>query len=310
MPSSPKISVIIPTHNRAALLERAIDSVLSQTFEDFELIVVDDGSSDNTVEVLSAIQSDRLIVIQHKQNQGQSAAANAGIERARGEIVSFLDSDDVWLRRYLEKVVEAFDKNPRAGFVYARLFNGEAWSLSGDRCYADVLSQGYLSATITLSARKSALDGVGRFNPKYSVCNDDDLCIRLARAYPFVLIPEELAVAHRTPGSMMQSREQVARGWRMILEDHGAEIVKHCGYNVYAYHCFRIANLAIGCGDFRHAFHYVHVGIGALFRSPSPMKALSKRDLVRMPWRFAKSFAGWFRRSRRKMRALEAAKSH
>jgi glycosyltransferase involved in cell wall biosynthesis len=104
----PVISVIIPTYNRAHLVGRAIRSVLAQTFQDWELIVVDDGSSDNTEEVVCSFQDPRICYISHEVNRGGSAARNTGIKVARGEYVSFLDSDDEWLPEKLEKQLACF----------------------------------------------------------------------------------------------------------------------------------------------------------------------------------------------------------
>ena len=92
--SSPKVTVVIPTYNRAHLIKDAVESVLNQTYQDFELIVIDDGSTDNTREVL-AVYKDKLTYI-YQENQGRSSARNHGIELAQGEYIAFLDSDDVW----------------------------------------------------------------------------------------------------------------------------------------------------------------------------------------------------------------------
>ena len=95
----PKVSIIIPTYNRANLLPRAIKSVLSQTFKDFELIVINDGSTDNTEEVIKKFQKkdERIKYILHKDNKGEAAARNTGIRIAKGEYIASHDSDDEWL---------------------------------------------------------------------------------------------------------------------------------------------------------------------------------------------------------------------
>src|SRR5271157_3641799 len=95
-PSSPIVSVVLPTYNRAALVTRAIESVLGQEFRDLELIVVDDGSTDQTRQVISKINDKRLHYIFWKQNRGESFARNQGIQQARGEFIAQMDSDDIW----------------------------------------------------------------------------------------------------------------------------------------------------------------------------------------------------------------------
>jgi len=109
---NPLVSVIIPTYNRAWVLKEAIDSVLAQEFKDFELIVVDDGSTDNTGEILDSYEQDILVLRQ--SNKGVSAARNRGIDAAEGRLIAFLDSDDLWLPRKLSSQVDFFNSNPAA----------------------------------------------------------------------------------------------------------------------------------------------------------------------------------------------------
>ena len=101
-PNNPKVSVIIPTYNRADLLPRAVNSVLSQTFSDYEIIIVDDHSPDNTQDVIAAFTDPRIRSIRHRTNRRQSAAINTGIANAMGEYIAFLDDDDEWLPNKLE----------------------------------------------------------------------------------------------------------------------------------------------------------------------------------------------------------------
>ena len=117
----PTVSVIIPTYNRAKLLPRAIKSVLNQTFKDFEVIIVDDGSTDNTEEVINEFQkhNKRIKYIRHEKNKGAAAARNTGIKIAQGEYIAFQDSDDEWLPNKLEKQMEIFESAPaEIGVVY------------------------------------------------------------------------------------------------------------------------------------------------------------------------------------------------
>ena len=106
----PEVSVILPTYNRGWILKEAIDSVLAQDFRDFELIVVDDGSTDNTPQILDSYHQDLMVVRQ--PNRGVSAARNRGIAAAGGGLIAFLDSDDLWLPRKLSSQVVFFNSNP------------------------------------------------------------------------------------------------------------------------------------------------------------------------------------------------------
>jgi glycosyltransferase involved in cell wall biosynthesis len=116
---SPMVSVVIPTYNRAHLVSRAIQSVLDQTYRDFELIIVDDGSTDNTEEVVRAFHDARIIYLKQPSNRGVSAARNAGIKAAQGNYIAFQDSDDEWLPQKLEKQMALFkeDKKGDLGLV-------------------------------------------------------------------------------------------------------------------------------------------------------------------------------------------------
>lgn len=117
--NNPKVSVIIPTYNRAHLIGRAIKSVLNQTYKDFEIIIVDDGSTDKTEEVVKDFKDERVRYIRREKNKGGSAARNTGIKAARGEYIAFQDSDDEWLPEKLEKQMKAFEAMAMAKPVIA-----------------------------------------------------------------------------------------------------------------------------------------------------------------------------------------------
>ncbi|MBW2252437.1 MAG: glycosyltransferase family 2 protein, partial [Deltaproteobacteria bacterium] len=123
----PLVTVIIPTYNRGWILKEAIDSVLSQDFEDFELIVVDDGSTDNTCDILDGYARD--IIVLRQDNRGVSAARNAGIAFASGHFIAFLDSDDLWLPGKLSMQIDFFDSNPDALICQTE----ELWIRNGKR---------------------------------------------------------------------------------------------------------------------------------------------------------------------------------
>src|SRR5436190_11436655 len=125
---SPTVSVVIPVFNRAVAVRRAIDSVLAQTFQDFEIIVVDDGSTDDTAESVSSFQDPRITLIRHDRKRGGSAARNTGIRSSSGAYVAFLDSDDEWLPAKLERQLEVFGRSDdELALVYA----------GTERAYAD-----------------------------------------------------------------------------------------------------------------------------------------------------------------------------
>src|SRR4030042_587586 len=112
----PKVSVIITTYNRVHFVCEAIDSVLNQTFKDFEIIVVDDGSTDNTKEALKRYSKNIFYIYQ--SNKGRSQARNTGLKVAKGDYIAFLDDDDIWVPHKLEKQVAFMDSNPNIGLVH------------------------------------------------------------------------------------------------------------------------------------------------------------------------------------------------
>ena len=120
MNKNPTVSVIIPTYNRAHLVDRAIQSVLNQTYKDFELIIVDDGSTDNTEDIIKEFQKkdERIKYIRHEENRGGSAARNTGIKAAKGEYIAFLDSDDEWLPIKLGRQISEFTNKSKIALVY------------------------------------------------------------------------------------------------------------------------------------------------------------------------------------------------
>jgi len=206
----PRVSVIIPTYNRSTLITETIDSVLAQTYLDFELIIVDDGSTDNTLEVLS-MYGERIKIIQ-QDNQGQGSARNTGINSSRGELIAFLDSDDLWKPNKLEIQYELIKKKPDLAWVYsdAEAFDG----MTGETLYSfgekqilwegdileKILIQDFIPSPTPL-IKKSVFEHVGYFN-NYEASQDWDMWIRIAEKYPIGLIPEPLARYRKHSGNI------------------------------------------------------------------------------------------------------------
>lgn len=198
----PLVSVIIPTFNRAGLLARAIDSVLSQTFASLELIVVDDGSTDAT-DALLARYGARLTVVR-QPNRGVSAARNSGVARARGEWIALLDSDDEWLPDKLDRQVAYCAQHPETVICQTE----ELWIRNGVRVNPKqrhakvggmIFEQCLPLCLVSPSAvmlRRSLLTAVGGFDERLPACEDYDLWLRLTWKYPVHLIPEPLLVKH------------------------------------------------------------------------------------------------------------------
>ncbi len=197
---SPRVSVIIPTYNRSWCLSEAIDSVLSQTFQNMELIVVDDGSTDETPALLSRYGDHLRVLCQ--SNRGVSAARNGGIQTARGNLIAFLDSDDTWQPGKLARQVDFFDTHPDAMICQTE----ETWIRRGVRVNPKrrhrKLSGWIFEASLALCLvspsavmmRRELLEGMGGFDESLPACEDYDLWLRVSLRYPIHLIDDALVV--------------------------------------------------------------------------------------------------------------------
>jgi glycosyltransferase involved in cell wall biosynthesis len=194
-----KVSVIIPTFNRAAFLKEAIDSVLSQSYQDFELIVVDDGSTDLTQDVIREYPELTYI---HQGNQGVSAARNRGLQVATGEYVAFLDSDDLWVKEKLQVQMTWMEANPDSIACYT----DEIWIRRGKRVNPMKKHQKYsgwifdkclplcIISPSSILMHRALFQKVGLFDENLPVCEDYDLWLRIAKDYPIHFIPMSLII--------------------------------------------------------------------------------------------------------------------
>jgi glycosyltransferase involved in cell wall biosynthesis len=207
---SPAISVIIPTYNRAQLVGRAIQSVLDQTHDHFEVIVVDDGSADNTWEVIQGFDDGRICYIRHPDNRGGSAARNTGIGAARGQYVAFLDSDDEWLADNLIRKHKALDSAPAgAGAVYSKAIRelGDCRYTVPQRgidnrhesTVAYFCEHGQLVPPGTLLVARSLVRDV-LFDESLERHQDGDFLIRLGEVTDYLFIDEPLVIWHDEAG--------------------------------------------------------------------------------------------------------------
>jgi glycosyltransferase involved in cell wall biosynthesis/SAM-dependent methyltransferase len=218
----PLVTVVIPCYNQAHFLGEAIESVLSQTYRNFEVIVVDDGSTDNTSEVASRYEGVRLI---WQENRGLAGARNRGLEEAKGEYVVFLDADDRLLPGALEAGLGCFEAHPECAFVFgnSRYIAEDGTLLSnrgksgwapaphgeGDHYFA-LLRGNYISITARVMYRRAVFDDVGGFDGNVSACADYDHYLRVARRYPVQRHGEQVA-------EYRQHRASMSRDYALML---------------------------------------------------------------------------------------------
>ena len=174
---APRVSVLIPTYNCARFLPQAIESVLAQSFQDFEIIVVDDGSTDDTTQVVARYPRVRYIL---KEHSGISASRNAAVAAATGEIVTFLDADDLWLPQILEKQVAYLDADPACMLVYVdgeNFYQDENASRSAPQ--QELFRSSLRQCVITCAFRRIVFEKFGLFRTDYANGEDTQFFIRL-----------------------------------------------------------------------------------------------------------------------------------
>lgn len=197
-----RVTVIIPTYNRADIIEKSIRSVLDQTYDDFTLIIVDDSSKDNTEEVVKGVGDDRIIYHRLSENKGAGGARNEGAKLAETEFIAFHDSDDLWLSDKLEKQIKYMDKHPDVCLVYGKMrvnthddsyaFPNESVSgdLEGD-IFPWLLRRNSIGTPV-MFLRKNCFEDVGGFDTSLRCLEDWEFAIRFSKKYKIGYIDDIL----------------------------------------------------------------------------------------------------------------------
>lgn len=213
----PKVSIVIPVFNREVFISLAVKSVLSQTFNNFELIILDDTSTDNTFNIIEKFLSDsRVLAVRHPKNIGITANRNYGLSVARGEYIAMLDSDDIWLDKHkLELQVNTLDTNPSIGIIgtFARRIDATGKitgnitnNISNDLIKKSMMYKNQFTQSSVL-IRKKALDDVGWYNEKIPIWEDYELWLRIGEKYQFRNIPEFLTGYREHEGNISKESE-------------------------------------------------------------------------------------------------------
>ncbi len=218
----PLVSVIIPTYQRAAVLGEAIESVLAQTFTDYELIVVDDGSTDGTLQVVEKYKE--KITFLHQPNRGVSAARNLGIQHSRGQLIAFLDSDDLWLPDKLSNQVPLFQAQA-VGLVFGdiRFFSGKTiqrktsfdlYPPRRGKIFGDLFARNFIPAS-TVVVRKACLETTGLFEREFEPCEDYHLWMRILQHWEADFCPQPAALYRVGSG---QASGNAVRAWTSLVK--------------------------------------------------------------------------------------------
>lgn len=221
MSKSIAISIVLPTFNRRKSLERSIESILRQTYQNWELIIIDDGSTDSTSEIKSYL-SDSRIKYFYQTNQGVSSARNSGIRKSQFEWVAFIDSDDQWLPEKLEKQVAVIERTD-AQWVHCE----ESWVRNGvlvnvPKKYKKTSGDIFLNCLSvccvgpsTVIIKKDTLMEFGGFDNAYPVCEDYDLWLKLSLAYPIGFVDEALVVKYGGHSDQLSLKYKAMDLWRV-----------------------------------------------------------------------------------------------
>jgi glycosyltransferase involved in cell wall biosynthesis len=238
----PKVSVIIPTHNRAHFLPGAILSVLNQTFQDFEIIVVDDASSDNTSEIVAAFNDERIRFFRHDTNKGGSAARNTGILNSKCDYIAFLDDDDEWLPEKLAKQMDILLASPpEVGCVYTgyvmvdrtsgRVIDQRLPTKRGN-LYKDLLMTNCVAGgTSSALLRKNCLQKVGLFDENLPRSQDFDLWLRMAKVFLFEYVPEPLFKYYIHENRISTNLDAQSRGLEIVVKKYRDLPLSKTGYS-------------------------------------------------------------------------------
>lgn len=264
MKKPPKVSVIIPTYNRAHLIGKAIKSVLNQTYKDFEVTVVDDGSTDNTEEIVKSFTDFKIHYICHKHNRGASAARNTGIKASRGEYIAFLDSDDEWLPEKLDKQMKTFNsESSEVGVVYT----GDYYVDEKDKkvkkvhiprkegyIYEELLAGNYVGTPSALLVKKECFTKAGLFDEDLPTSEDYDMWFRIAKYYKFRYVKDLLVVCLIHNNQMTANSEIMIEGVKRIQTKYSKKFRKR-PYS-YSTRYFYLGNKFCHLGKMREGQKY------------------------------------------------------
>lgn len=265
--SSPLVSVVIPAHNAAEFVGDAIDSVLQQSYRHYEILVIDDGSSDATASIVARYSGVRLL---RQPQRGAGAARNAGIRSSKGELIAFLDADDWWTPDKLERQVALLASRPDVGMVVSEHINvhtnapsfvtDKRSTFDGDAVRGIFLNS--MVGTPTVMVRRGVLHAVGLFDESLRCAEDENLWMRIALKYPIVLLPAPLAhvriradslsrdnaalsaAVHRHLDLLPQRYPEIARRLGALIEMRRAALFFSTGLHALAHEKFAAARQA------------------------------------------------------------------
>jgi glycosyltransferase involved in cell wall biosynthesis len=280
-----KVSIVLPAYNAMTYLPQAYQSALAQTFTDFEILIVNDGSSDNIEEWVAKITDSRVRYIPQK-NQGAQGARNTGINNAKGEYVALLDADDLWEATKLEKQVCLLDENPEVGLVDTWIIlidregNSKGWvhaSTAEGQIWEEIIQEPTIICGSSPMIRRQCFEKVGVFDPSLRYAGDWDLWIRIASRYSFALVKEPLVRYRLHPQNTSKNCRGMARDCRTVIDRAFASAspeLMSLKDKTYGQLNSYIAGIAIDRGNYKEAMYFRSQAIAY-----NPKLRFSKQDL-------------------------------
>lgn len=264
-------SIVIPVYNRSAVLKRAIQSALDQTFKDFEVIVVDDGSSEDVAAVAHSFQ-DKRISVTRLPHMGGNVARNVGIAQSRFDWIAFLDSDDRWAENKLEKFHAYVSKNPESEIIYSGF---TYWDAEKDLFYPKIdmmpdnitsvlLVKNVVHGTSLIVVKKKLLLQIDGFDIRLKARQDIDLYVRLGDLKPFHFIPESLCfITFTAEKRISKNPANRLQGYLLFFKKHRHRM----NGRQRSYTSKRILYFALQCRKWRTAFRYFWPAIPSLIKT-------------------------------------------
>jgi glycosyltransferase involved in cell wall biosynthesis len=280
MKNKPTVSIIIPTYNRKLLIGRSVRSVLNQTYRNFELIIVDDASTDNTEEVVSSFNDERIRYVRHEENRGEAAARNTGIKAAKCNYIAYQDSDDEWFPEKLARQMELLENAPpEVGVIYTGFWKTEnhrrayipfSWvSQKNGDIHKELLKGNFIGSPVVL-IKKECFDRMGLFDERLHNLVDWEMWLRISKQYHFRCVDEPLAIAHYDSDNISDNPDSLIDALELVLQKNRDEFKRE--KKSLAKHWINIGNLLVAKGETKKGRRYI---IDALRLYPFSIRLLS-----------------------------------
>lgn len=232
----PRVSVVIPTYNRTDFVRPAILSVLNQTYQDFEIIVVDDGTTKNTSDLITALHSKKIKYIRHEYNKGEAETRNTGILNSNGQYIAFLDDDDEWFSEKLKLQVNKIENSPQQiGLIYTGLlgchyrenkllYQWQYIPLHKGNTYYTLMKKNFIYTPSSVLIRRRCMEQIGLFNPEIAYGLDYDYWIRISEQFDFEYLAEPLVKYRLHENGLSNNNELKVQGAQDLAMKYGKQI--------------------------------------------------------------------------------------